>query len=279
MERAFWRGIIEDRYTLPEGYALVELTIELLEYLQSTDAELRDAFGYNILARWIIIFGHYSREELRVMIEWLTPKLNEGIGEQNTDTVFLRSYSALVLSLVIYRDNQTSFLTQEEARTILDCARQYLLSERDVRAYVPGKGWANACSHTADLLKFLARCRHLEGADLTRIMDTIANKLTLDLHIYAHDEDDRLAQVVLSVLRRDLLSLEELSAWLRRFREWKLAHAPSPNDFNPAHHATFQNIRNFLRALYAQMQLATYLSADLEAFQADVLTAVRSFSL
>ncbi len=279
MEKAFWQSIVENNYALPEGHDLVDLTNELLGYLGSTDFELRDSFAYSILARWMLIYGHYNADGLREIMEWLIPNMSEGLGEQDTDSVFLRSYSTLVLSLIMYRDNQMNFLTESEARSLLDKARHYLVAEQDLRGYVPDKGWANACAHTADLLKFLARTGHLEMSDLQRLLDAITDKLTTDTtHLYVHDEDDRLAQATMAVLRRDVITVIELSAWLKRFQDWKTIQ-PAYADFNPAYHATYQNIKNYLRSLYCQIRSATHVPMEAIDFQPELLRAIQVFSL
>lgn len=281
MEREFWHHIIENRYALPDNHSLVDLTIELLEYLASPDPELRDTFAYDILARWIILYGYYDPDELRAMIEWLVPRLAEGLGEQNSDSVFVRSYAALILSLIIYRDNQTSFLSAAEVRSVLNHARYYFVTEQDLRAYVPGKGWANACGHTADLLKFLARSSLLEAQDLMRLLDAIADRLTTGSScvIFSHDEDDRLAQAALSAIRRDSLTMYELTDWLSRFHDWKASQPKTSSEYNAAYHATYQNIRNFVRSLYAYMQLSPHLNSEADDLLPELLATIRVFSL
>ena len=283
MERSFWREVIDNRYRLPEGYtleeSLEELTVELVGYLSSTDPELRDSFAYNVLARWIIIYGHYNSNELRTMIEWLLPGLGTGLGEQNTDTVFLRSYAALILSLIAYRDVQTNFLEDAEVRSLLDRARHYLLAEQDLRGYVPEKGWANACGNCADLLKYLARNPLLEVPDLTRILDSISDKLTSTTSVvHQHDEDDRLAQVVLSVLRRDMMTVYELTNWLNRFLDWKNSQGDT-QVFNEVYQITYHNIKGFLRSLFCYMEAASQLPVEADDFIPELLGAIRVFSL
>lgn len=276
----FWQTIIDNGYVLPEDHSLVDLTLELMSYLGAPDSALRDTFGYNILARWIIIYGYYTPEEMRAMIEWLSPRMIETLGDYDSDTVFLRSYCALILSLIAYRDNQIGFLSQAETRTLLDKARHYLVTERDLRAYIPEKGWANSCAHTAELLKFLARSGQLDSADLLRLMDTIADKLTTDTqYIFNHDEDERLAQVVMSVLRRDSLNMFELTAWVNRFKDWKQGQVKLNDDFNPSYHAIYQNIKNFLRSLYCQMQLAASIPIEAQDFEIELREILRIFSL
>jgi hypothetical protein len=184
MERAFWQSVAEAEYALPSGHALADLTEELLGYLGSTDAGLRDDVALTTLAAWIDA-GHYTAAELRSIAARMARNLRQGLGESGSDTVFLRSFSALILGSVIDCDNAHAFLEPGEARQILDQALDYLAGERDLRGFVAGKGWAHSAAHTADLLTYLARSRHLRAGELRQIVGAIADKVLAPIeHIY-----------------------------------------------------------------------------------------------
>src|SRR3990172_5097725 len=99
MDKGFWQTVIDNNYVLPQGADVVALTNELLGYLGSPDPDLRDTFAYSILARWMLRDGMYSADDLLAITLALLPNLVNGIGQQDSDSVFLRSYSVLVLSL------------------------------------------------------------------------------------------------------------------------------------------------------------------------------------
>ena len=90
MDRAFWRGVVASDYALPEGHAPDDLTRELVEMLGSPDAELRDAFAYPILEHWLHA-GIYSEDGVRALMAELAANLTRGLGERDTDSVFLRA--------------------------------------------------------------------------------------------------------------------------------------------------------------------------------------------
>src|SRR6266540_4169251 len=96
--------------------------------------------------------------------------LHIGLGERDTDSVFLRSYSTLVLMEVVAYDNAHPFLGQGEAAGLLDQVLEYLRKERDLRSWVEGPGWAHAVAHTADLLMMLARNLQLGSVELERFV-------------------------------------------------------------------------------------------------------------
>src|SRR5690349_4660045 len=100
MERAYWQSIAEAGFALPPDHALADLTEELLGYLGSADGDLRDDVALTTLATWIDA-GRYSADELRALAGRTTQNLRHGLGATADDTVFLRSFSALILGSVI----------------------------------------------------------------------------------------------------------------------------------------------------------------------------------
>jgi hypothetical protein len=190
------------------------------------------------------------------MAKQMTANLEAGLGEEGTDSVFLRTYSVLILMEIVALDNASPFLDRGDLEGFLETAVGYLRRERDLRSWVPGPGWANAVGHTADLLMMLARSPHLGAAELQRILDAIAERLcTPTPAVFVHHEDERLAYAVLNVLRRDLIDRPRLTAWLDQFGappgqdSWRSSFA------SEAESAARVNVTAFLRALYFQTML------------------------
>lgn len=252
MDKVFWQAVVTADFAVPAGHTVAELTPELLDFLGSTDIEVRDPFGYTVLAHWIIRDECYSPAELRSMRDKLLANLDVGLGENGTDTVFLRSFSILILSLIVYYDNQKPFLSETEITDLLDHALRYFAAEQDLRGFVPIKGWAHSAAHTADVLKFLARNTKTTAADHERILNALADKLLLPVvYWYVHSEDERLVSAVIDVLKRETLPTEKWQAWLDRFVEWK--NSWQAGDFVPTIHAPWLNTKNFLRSLYFRL--------------------------
>src|SRR5512143_1092778 len=105
MDKTFWKKIQTNDYAIPDGFTAAQLTPELLGYLGSPDPGLRDDFTLPILAYWMYR-NLYTTAELRVMIATLGENLTKGIGEDNADSVFLRSFSALLLAEMVNFDNK-----------------------------------------------------------------------------------------------------------------------------------------------------------------------------
>ena len=246
---AFWRQIAETKYAVPAGSDLGALTFELTDMLASPDSELRDDIAYTTLARWIYQTRVIGDSVLRGVIDRLLQNLTDGVGERDTDRIFKRSFSALTLSVVIARDNATPFLTAAEFRRIEGAALAYLGAEHDLRGYEPQHGWMHSAAHTADLLKFLARSRHLDAADQSQILDAISLKVTTS-PVFTNGEDERFARAVLSIVSRSDFDRAAFSSWLSKAKPSAVSTRPTLASLNGA-----QNIKNLLSKLLVLLDM------------------------
>lgn len=278
MDKAFWQAIIEADFAVPDGYSAQDLTPELVGYLGSTDPELRDTLSYPILANWLDR-DLYAEDEKRALLAQLAGNLMRGIGESGTDSVFLRAFSVLMLAELVHEDNQRPWLGAEEARQLLELALVYLEAERDLRGWVPEKGWAHSPAHTADLLWTLARNRYLAADDLQRMLSAIrAKALNPVAAPFVYDEDERLAQPVVAAMRRGLVEQRFLAEWVAGFvnrmdqPSWEDAFLAG-EDYIPRH-----NAKLVLRSLYGQLTGSETPPAGTVEFLPNLTAALESFS-
>jgi hypothetical protein len=247
MESEFWVSLAKNDYKIPAGHTLDELTKTLFGYLGNTDPELRDDIAYIVYANFLKR-EMYSKDDIRGHADELSSNLKNGLGETETDSVFLRTFSMLLLAEIFYNDNKKPLLEKKQVELILAKGLSYLAAENDPRGYIPVKGWAHALAHTADLLKELGRSRFVEQSQLKIILEGILIKLVQSSHwVYLHGEDERLANVNVAILQRGMLTTEYLDKWLKSFTEpetsWKGEYV------NEEHAKAFHNVRNFLRSL------------------------------
>jgi Protein of unknown function (DUF2785) len=249
MDRKFWRSVLEAEGAFPAGHDLEALTDELLGFLSSSDPELRDEFGFSILGNWIYVRHLYSPDRLRGMISSLTAGLQVGLGESGTPTVFGRSFSVLILSVITDYDLEHSFLSSEELSDLLKDSLAYFHLEQDWRGFVTGQGWAHSVAHTADVLSNLAKNPNVDAASLERILNAIATKLTtMDSPVLAHHEASRLAVAANNVIARGLLKPSLLHAWLDGMPD--TLHPRSQSDLERGDVAARANCEAFLSSLY-----------------------------
>ena len=251
MSTAYWNRVRSDEMTVPTDRPLPELTAELTTMLGSVDPVERDEIAFPILATWVSE-GVYD-DLLAGLGDGMTAGLVRGLGESGTDSVFRRSFSALVLAECLARDNAVSLLPAGKILEWGDRVSGWLVRERDVRGFVPGRGWAHAVAHGADALGVLAESPHLGLNELTVVLDVIADRVIEETTApFTSGEPDRLARATMSVLRRRLVPLRIIEPWLARVAA--AATARTPADRDP--YLTPGNPEAFLRALHLQVALA-----------------------
>ena len=225
---AFWRAQLAADAVPPEAAAMPGLLRELDVLLASPDPEQRDDVAFTLLSRWLYRERRVAVPERRWLLTQWQPRLRQGIDTPGTDAVAARSFAALGLSLLVALDNDDPFLAPAEFAALAAAATSYLRDEHDVRGFTAEHGWLHSVAHTADLLKFLLRSKHLTGAQQAEALAAIAAKLDTVDEALAHGEDERLARAVLSLLLREDLDRPAVLAWLRTLRE------PAAGELTPA---------------------------------------------
>ena len=250
MVSGFWERVVTAGHEVPTDRSLGDLTAELVSMLGSPDPEQRDRIAYATLATWI---GRGVYDELLVGLgDGMAAGLENGLGENGTDTVFRRSFSVLALAECIERDNQEHLLPPSRILRWGDRVAAWYVREQDLRGYVPGKGWAHAAAHGADAIGVLARARSFGLPELTVLLDVLADRLLLPTDaLLVHGEPDRMAAAVVAILRRNVVPLR---CWSRGWPGWPRERAATRSD-GVASEAF--NVQQFLRALHLQLAAGT----------------------
>lgn len=254
MSAAYWEKVHDGAdLAVPEDRPLADLTTELTRMLGDTDPHLRDDLAYPTLATWVER-GEYD-DLLRGLGDGMAAGLRVGVGENGTDTVFRRSFSALVLGECIARDTTRPLVPGGKVLEWGDRVATWLLAEQDLRGYVPGKGWAHAVAHGADAIGTLARSPHVGADELSVLLDIVAERLARPVDsLFTNQEPDRLAMATLSVLRRNEVAIESLEPWVERIADAARTRPPG-RERDP--HLDGGNAEAFLRALYLQLALGS----------------------
>lgn len=264
MAPSYWKQVLERGLQVPSDRSLDDLTAELTAMLGSPDPALRDGTAYPALATWIDR-GVY--DELLVGLgDGMAAGLEVGLGESGTDTVFRRAFSVLVLATVVERDTAERLVPGEQVLRWGDRIVSWYLRERDVRGYVPGKGWAHAVAHGADAVATLAGSPHFRVTELTVLLDVLADRVLLDDTPLTAGEPDRIALAVMAILRRNLVPTKIVEPWLRRLAAHANPHVLR-GDRDP--YRETNNVQQLLRALYLLLAVSPSPPAD----KADVVLA------
>jgi hypothetical protein len=251
MAETFWEQVKANGLKVPDDRPLTELTSELTAMLGDPDPRHRDGIAYPTLAAWVSE-GVYD-ELLEGLGDGMAAGLDAGLGQNGTDSVFRRSFSCLMLTECILRDNAMHLVSADKVLGWGDRIASWLVRERDLRGFVPGKGWAHTAGHGADALCALAGAESIGRLELTVLLDVVADRLLLPTEYrLLHGEDDRLALATMMMLRRDLVGLDVLESWVVRLAGNARSSGGGRTEPSPVTH----NVQAYLRALHLQLALA-----------------------
>ncbi|MCL2557268.1 MAG: DUF2785 domain-containing protein [Treponema sp.] len=225
------------------------LVADLLAHIGSTDAQLRDDLIYGMFIR-LFIETHLSEDQARHIFNAAIGErhLLYKIGEVDTDSVFTRSFSALIIPIAFEMNQKKAFLSTADIMRAKDAALRYLREENDLRGFVPGKGWAHSVAHCADALAYLAESPALAQDDLAQILDAIKNAVQRPGLVYLYEEDERLTNAFMQAYERGLLPDAHIIEWLRALKSSGAQDEQQPN-------AMFAQVnrKNFLRCIYFKL--------------------------
>ncbi len=198
--------LAKNKFQPLEETNIFELIPEMLQHIGSLDSQLRDDLIYTALATWILEHKVIPKNELHKIHQTVVSDgyMFKGIGEQGTDTVFQRSFSILVLPLLLIAHREDPYLTSEEVIETKDKLNEFIKLEKDRRGYVEDQGWAHAIAHAADAFDDVALCHELSKNDLLELLAAI-KFATCETEIgYAYGEEERNVTPVIAILSRNL---------------------------------------------------------------------------
>ncbi|GCE10962.1 DUF2785 domain-containing protein [Tengunoibacter tsumagoiensis] len=244
-DKQFLRPLAENNYVVPAELDQFGLAQALMQNLGSTDQELRDELSYMILASGIIGGQKLQETQLEYLLDMALDEwhLFQGIGESETDTVFMRSFSNLIIAALLYNDAHQPTFTEAKVRRVKEELLRYAQEERDWRGYVKGKGWAHAMAHLADTLDECAQNHFMGVEDRKEILNVVKQLVSIKEPL-EHEEDSRLANVAYRIILGKQVEDEYLSSWIDACAE-SLAQRQHPDYL-----LSSTNMRNFLRSLY-----------------------------
>jgi hypothetical protein len=244
----------------------------MLTHIGALDPDLRDDLIYPTFRSWVIKKKVFTPEQLRELVntaisdEFIFYK----IGEQGTNSVFQRTFSMLLVPSLLIRNRDQSYLTAEEVHLVKDKLIEYLKREKDRRGFVEGIGWAHGIAHAADAVDDIVQCPELAASDLKLILECLRDVLCVEESCYTHMEEARICFPVIETIKRELLSDEEIKAWISSFSE-----AVLQTDSVPEKYTIRTNAKNFLQTLYFRLKWEDF--AD--RFNQTIEETIREISL
>jgi hypothetical protein len=245
-------GIKNNNYLLEKDESYFTLGLEMMDNIGSIDPELRDKLIYTTFF-YLISKNRFTFQQLNNLlnISLDSSHLFYKLYDKDEDAVFKRTFSVLIIALIINEHRKENFLSEKVLYEVKDKLIEYMLNETDVRGYVEGKGWSHSAAHTADALDELVQCLCFNKTDLIDILNSIKVKVCTGDYVYIDEESERLITVVENVFNRKILNNSEIIEWLQVFEH------ENPKGIHKGSHIDNYhlkvNIKEFLRSLYFRL--------------------------
>ncbi|MEA4960853.1 hypothetical protein SDC9_93055 [bioreactor metagenome] len=238
--------IKKNQYKLNKGEKATDYVSSMLNNIGDPDPELRDFLIYRTFYQWIRVIDYFNEEELRSILSVVLDQnhLYYNLGSEGDDSVFKRSFSVLVVALILEYHRNKSFLCNEELLSLKNHLIKYYREEKDLRSYVNVKGWADAVSHGADALDELIACKECNEQICYEVLEEIKRKLLNGRYSFHQEEDERLTCVIIRIIKSQSLSNESINKWIDDL----VSERESMNN-----RITRINIKNFIRSLYFRL--------------------------
>ncbi|MGE7673990.1 DUF2785 domain-containing protein [Lysinibacillus sp. NPDC094403] len=176
---------------------------EMLTHIGTPDAELRDKLIYRTFID-LLSDDLLSTEQLQHLFDSATGNdfLYLNIGEEMTDSVFTRSFSALLVASLLAKDAELHILNDDCLQIFFQKIGRFLLLEKDTRGHVQDKGWAHSIAHGADLAATTIRHPKFDLQHAPLILHAL-KLVTWKDTVFVNDEEERLVNIIEALLARD----------------------------------------------------------------------------
>lgn len=241
--------IQKNHYELAEGESVYDYMPLMLQYIGDTDAELRDDLIYAAFCEWICEKKYFNEDELvRILLILMDENhLFYHIGSDEDDTVFTRTFSVLAVVLVLFEHRKKPFLGYDLFMKTKDNLIRYYQKEKDLRGFLGEKGWAHGAAHGADAMDELVQCEESDEEVYLEVLGAIKRVLFNGKYSFCNEEDERIARVILRIIKVNHMSFESLNNWIEGLSE--CCHLPKDRK----QYVTRVNTKNFIRCLYFKL--------------------------
>ncbi|GCE19072.1 DUF2785 domain-containing protein [Dictyobacter kobayashii] len=242
-KKDFLQEIAANNYKLPDGIEPFAFAQALLANLASPDAELRDDLSSIILAGGIINQQKLTQQQLEELLSITLDRdhLFYRIGETGTDSVFMRSFSSLIIASILFNDSPDPHFPPSTIINVKEKLFHYAQEEKDWRGYIEGKGWAHAMAHLADALDECAQHPHMSARDRQEILVQVSELATLGKPLY-HEEDIRLAKIAYHIIIGRQVDEDFIDNWIDM--------CSTSRELDVVSWTRITNAKNVLRSLY-----------------------------
>ncbi|KAA0964950.1 DUF2785 domain-containing protein [Sporosarcina sp. ANT_H38] len=225
-----------------------EIRQEMLTQIGNPDSYLRDELIYRSFGK-MIVSNQLNSEEIQALLEVVLQEdyLFYGIGESGTDSVFTRSFSALVIAAVIEYDIEKQVVDPDLVLYTVDRVIRYMMEEKDARGFIHGNGWAHAIAHGADALDALSKHPLLKKEDSNQILHAVQHSLLRQVD-YLDEEEERLATIIVSLIKYQD-NEQAIRVWIEELARMVETQMDENKGSLDAYHVQ-RTVKNFLKSVY-----------------------------
>lgn len=243
------RRIEGNKYTLSEGECRSQYVEVMLQYIGDTDPDLRDELIYSTFNEWICEKEYFSDNDLLNMLNTLIDEnhLFYHIGNDEDDSVFTRTFSILVVVLILIQHRKSAILDYDRFIEVKNAVIQYYMEERDLRGYIEQYGWAHGAAHGSDALDELVQCKESNDVILQEILESIKVVLYNEKYLLCNEEDERIARVVYRMIKNQSIPDRLMNNWLEGLSQC------CDSEKARKQYVARVNTKNFIRCLYFKL--------------------------
>lgn len=235
-----------NNYTGIDSFVSKSFVRLLLSKIGSLDSELRDDLIYESLI-YIIHNGLLDDNDFIELLEIVSSNnyIGFNIDKSNVKYVFKRTFSMLVVGLIIEWNHMHQKINSEKVRMIFNRVINVFNKEMVLIGYHEKYGWAHSVAHSADTIAEFVACASIEGNEIEQILIAVKRKFSQGREYFIYGEDERIANIFIEVIKKDD------NAYIDIIKEWicNICNSKLPDNTIEAT-IVKGNIRNLVRSIY-----------------------------
>ena len=244
-KKALFELLREQKYILTDEQNAKDILDIALSELGNLDPYIRDSLALETAA-YMVYKDYLSESEISDLAKRLLSDefLFYGLKDKSQDSVFKRTFTALMIAMLYRIPNKDIPLSEKEQHTLYEQFLVYLESEYDYRGFVETKGWAHFFAHSSDVMRQFFAQPAFDDKWVDRYLKVVSSIIQNDDYVFHHNEDERFKNAFVVLLERDDINEELLISFIKKLGEYPRKNT-LPEDLN-----SYVNVKNILHELY-----------------------------
>lgn len=168
--------------------------------------------------------------------------------EEKGDLIYTRTFSVLIVALMVAYDDEDDFIQKEKFDKTVDLLISYINKEKDLRGFTGENGWAHALAHSADAVYACVENKKSSSQQETLLINTLIDKIACTYYVFAHNEDERVVSPIIYLIEKKVIDVDYV---ISRFKSTK-----PDNEYEK--YILDANKKLFFRSLYFRLKNIGY---------------------